>query len=169
MIFHQTPDTRLKRSCHQLHRLYLVTWLRIICVVLTIPMWRVGAAYLGHTQPVNQYSSQRGSSESTQNSGSLWIVFNNYLRINFQSLTKCHLLIQVFIVRKLRLCKSHIGCLSTCQHKKLLLKAFKQFCNSFEQQNHKHSMHQKEDFKSWKIYWVVLAVSCLRNHRLLKV
>ena len=25
---------------------------------------------------------------------------------------------------------------------------------------------QKEDFKSWKIYWVVLAVSCLRNHRL---
>ena len=26
------------------------------------------------------------------------------------------------------------------------------------------SRHQKEDFKSWKIYWEVLAVSCLRNH-----
>ena len=29
--------------------------------------------------------------------------------------------------------------------------------------------HQGRFLKSWKIYWVVMAVSCLRNHRLLKV
>ena len=46
-------------------------------------------------------------------------------------------LVQVFIVRKLRLCKyifqiTCIGCLSTCQRQDIRLKSFRTICNSFK-------------------------------------